>query len=175
MTDQRQPRVFVSYAHADTKALAGTIAERLQEHGASVFIDQGLRVGDDWNAEIERALDACDAFCILLSAASVASPMVQNEIARVGERHRRERRPAIWPVRCAFDGPLPYDIGSPLRRIQHLTWKDDADTASVLDQLLDRLRELRDGPAAEPPPPALCTLPGRLGDFTGREKELDQL
>src|SRR3954452_11999403 len=92
MTDQRQPRVFVSYAHADTKALAGTVAERLREHGASVFIDQGLCVGDDWNAEIERALDACDAFCVLLSAASVASPMVQNEIAR--RRAATARRPA---------------------------------------------------------------------------------
>src|SRR4051794_14217269 len=146
MTDQRQPRVFVSYAHADTKALAGTVAERLREHGASVFIDQGLRVGDDWNAEIERALDACDAFCVLLSAASVTSPMVQNEIARVGDRRRREERPEIWPVRCAFDGPLAYDIGSPLRRIQHASWKGDVDTPFLLDLLLYRLRLLREGP-----------------------------
>src|SRR5918912_3455084 len=147
MAEQRQPVVFISYAHADTAALAATVAERLREHGAKVFIDQELRVGDDWNAAIERALDACDAFCILLSPASVASPMVQNEIARVGDRHRRQGRPALWPVRCNLDGPLPYDIGSPLRRIQHLTWKGEADTALVLDQLLDRLRELREGPS----------------------------
>ena len=89
MTEKR-PVIFVSYAHADTAALAGTIAERLTEQGAKVFINQQLRIGDDWNKKIEDALDACDAFCVLLSAEGVESPMVQNEIARVGDRRRRE-------------------------------------------------------------------------------------
>ena len=43
MAEQAPPKVFVSYAHADPaeEALAGTIAARLREHGATVFIDQG--------------------------------------------------------------------------------------------------------------------------------------
>ena len=104
-----------------------------------MFFDERLRPGQDWNAEIERALDACDAFCPLLSATSLASPMVQNEIARVGERRRRQGTPEIWPVRCRFDGRLPYDIGAHLRHIQYLTWQGDADTAFALDELLDRM------------------------------------
>ena len=90
-----KPLVFVSYAHAEPAeaALARLIAERLRRDGAEVFIDEGLRTGQDWNAEIERRLDACDAFCPLLSATSVASPMVQAEIARVGERRRARMAP----------------------------------------------------------------------------------
>ena len=140
-----------------------------------MFFDQRLQTGQDWNAEIERGLDACDAFCPLLSATSVASPMVQAEIERVGERRRRHGSPEIWPIRCRFDGRLPYDVGAHLRRIQYLTWQGDADTAFALDELLDRWRELRDGPQPEPPPPALCTLPGRIADFTGREPEIADL
>ena len=171
------PLVFVSYAHAEPAEaeLARLIAERLRRDGAELFFDERLRAGQDWNEEIERALDRCDVFCPLLSATSLASPMIQNEIARVGERRRRHGTPEIWPIRCRHNGRLPYDIGAHLRRIQYLTWQGEADTAFALDEVLGLWRDLRDGPQPEPPPPKLCTLPGRIADFTGREPEIADL
>ena len=170
-------QVFISYTRLDPAeaALARAIADRLTQRGCTVFLDQDILIGEDWNEEIEQALAACDVFCVLLSATSIERPMVQQEIDWIGQRRLRENRPELWPIRCNFAGRLPYDIGAHLRRFQYLTWKDDTDTAFVLHQLLDRLRELQAGPAPELPPPSLCTLPARLGDFTGRGTELDRL
>ena len=171
------PLVFISCSilEVDIAALARLIAERLRRDGAEVFFDERIHAGQDWNTALEGALDVCDVFCTLLSGESLASPLVQNEIARIGERWRRHGTPEIWPVRCRFDGRLPYDISVYLRRIQYVTWQGEADTSFLLDEILHRWRELRDGPKPEPPPPALCTLPGRIADFTGREPEIADL
>lgn len=143
------PKVFISYTRlaAAEAALARTIADRLEQNGCAVFIDLDIKLGRDWNEEIERALDACDVFCVLLSATSVARPMVQQEVEWIGQRRLRENNwPELWPIRCNFEGKLPYDLGAHLRRAQYLAWEGEADTAYVLDQLFDRLRELRNEP-----------------------------
>ena len=176
MAERAPLQVFISYAHADAAGaeLARTIAEQLKQHGYDVFIDITILPGADWSQAIETALADCRLFVVLLSAASAASDMVRAEVRAAANLRKRHARPWIVPVRTAFDGKLPYELDGHLGGLQQHSWKGDANTAGLIDQLLDRLHELRDGPAPMELP-SLCTLPARLGDFTGRGAALAQL
>jgi TIR domain len=76
------PRVFISYSHADRKWL-----ERLQVHLrplirdsiADIWDDSRIRAGDDWRIEIGKALEAASVAVLLVSADFLASDFVQSE------------------------------------------------------------------------------------------------
>ena len=73
--------VFVSYSHAD-KGLARGVAERLDEAGYRVWIDEGeLRAGDSVVDLIASAIDRVDFLVALISESSVSSDWCQKELA----------------------------------------------------------------------------------------------
>ena len=91
--------VFISYSHKDTK-YAHRLAASLQESGFDVWIDERLDYGSQWPHEIQKRLDTCDAFILVMSPRSFASDWVQSEL----QRAKRKMKP-IFPLLLEGDEP----------------------------------------------------------------------
>src|SRR5262245_66352521 len=90
-----------------------------------------ILVGDKWVEEIERQIRASNFFVALLSADSIRSDMVRQEV----ELAHSLPNCAILPVRVAFEGALPYDLASYLNRIQYTLWNSSEDNQTIAEQL----------------------------------------
>jgi len=84
--------IFISYSHED-KEYVEKLEKKLISEGFDVWIDHRIDYADDWLRVIEKNLDECDAFIIVMSKNSKASNMVQNEITRA-----RDKDKTIFPV-----------------------------------------------------------------------------
>jgi len=147
-------RVFISYKRNTDpdQPLADHLREKLTAAGHAVFVDRwSIELGEIWNRRITAELEAADFLVLLLSEESVQSSMVVEEV-RVAEARFRATgtQPVILPVRIAFEGNLPYDLGAILNRLQYALWKTSADTEALTGQVLRAV-----GGGAELPAPAL--------------------
>ncbi len=99
MLDRPIRHVFVSYSSKDRKKSADLVEQvftsirglrHSPEFGLELFIDdERLRAGDQWDAAIERALEAADLGVLLLSPNFLDSDYVmQKEAPRLYERSR---------------------------------------------------------------------------------------
>ena len=79
--------VFLSYASADRDRVA-PIAKALIDAGWSVWWDQHIQAGDEWDRTIERELEACGVVVALFSETSVESRWVRAE-AMFGLEHNK--------------------------------------------------------------------------------------
>jgi hypothetical protein len=91
--------VFISYSHKDTK-YAHKLADSLQELEFDVWIDERLDYGSQWPLEIQKQLDSCDAFILVMSPRSFASEWVQSEL----QRAKRKLKP-VFPLLLEGDEP----------------------------------------------------------------------
>ena len=75
-----QPVAFVSYSRTDGEFVSKLAAD-LKKAGAKIWMDKlDLRPGQDWDQEIEGALERCARVLVILSPASVDSRNVRAEI-----------------------------------------------------------------------------------------------
>ena len=134
----RPPRLFVSYRRKaqDDQRLALVLVERLGRAGCEVFIDQGMAVGVDWSAEIDRRIAWCDYLVVLISEESVASEMVQAEVRRAHQASKSEGRSKILPIRVAYTGPLGYELDSYIGKLQYALWQSAVDDESIGAKIL---------------------------------------
>lgn len=80
--------IFISYSRRDSEQ-ALSLAERLRAAGMTVWIDQkGIEADTSWSKEIVAAIKSCNAFCLLLSDASIASVNVVKETSLASEFKR---------------------------------------------------------------------------------------
>jgi TIR domain len=116
--------IFLSYARPD-QADAEWIVEVLTQRGWSVWSDSHLLGGQEWKAEIERALDGARCVVVLWSTASTESHWVLDEAAD------GQKRGILVPAR--LDG-----VAVPLgfRQIQTI---DLARTGDARDRSIDAL------------------------------------
>ncbi len=91
--------IFISYSHKDTD-YAHKLADKLQSDGFEVWIDARLDYGSQWPLELQRQLDSCSAFILIMSSRSFASEWVQNELSRA----KRKIKP-IFPMLLEGDEP----------------------------------------------------------------------
>jgi len=91
--------IFISYSHKDTKYAHG-LAANLQGMGFDIWIDERLDYGSQWPHEIQRQLDTCDAFILIMSPRSFDSEWVQSEL----QRAKRKLKP-IFPLLLEGDEP----------------------------------------------------------------------
>lgn len=84
--------IFISYSHKDTEYVHA-LADRLQSMGFPVWIDSRLDYGSQWPHAIQKYLDSCDAFILIMSPSAFASDWVQSEL----QRAKRKRKP-IFPL-----------------------------------------------------------------------------
>ena len=81
--------IFVSYSSKDRPFAVG-FTEKLKQLGANVWIDQlGIKLGENWDNAIERALENSDTVMLLLSPTSVESPNVQDEVSIAIETEKK--------------------------------------------------------------------------------------
>jgi formylglycine-generating enzyme required for sulfatase activity len=91
--------IFISYSHKDTD-YAHKLAKTLQNRGLEVWIDERLDYGSQWPHEIQKQLDACGAFIVIMSPRSFASEWVQSEL----QRAKRKLKP-VFPMLLEGDEP----------------------------------------------------------------------
>src|SRR5215208_5166586 len=91
--------IFISYSHKDT-VYAHKLAENLQRMGFEAWIDERLDYGSQWPQELQKQLDSCSAFIVIMSPRSYESDWVQSEL----QRARRKSKP-IFPLLLEGDEP----------------------------------------------------------------------
>src|SRR5215831_11898894 len=72
---------FISYSRTDREYVV-ELAQALARAGVSTWYDYEIQVGDQFPLRIQKAIDDCSAFILVLSPESVASKWVQRELAR---------------------------------------------------------------------------------------------
>ena len=87
-------RVFISYSHRDQAALDRLhthLAPLLSEGLIDTWYDRQILAGGGIDAEIDRELESCDLFLLLVSPDFLASDYcVNREMGRALERHRED-------------------------------------------------------------------------------------
>jgi serine/threonine protein kinase len=131
-------RLFICYKRNvdPDQQLANYLYEYLTGQGQEVFIDQTLRTGDAWLAEIDRQIKQSDFLIVLLSKDSADSEMVQAEIRRAYEYRKRQGNPRALPVRVGYEGLLPYTIDAFLDPLQYVIWQKNGDNERVAREIL---------------------------------------
>jgi hypothetical protein len=123
----------------------------LQAKGHSVFIDRHMEVGVKWAQEIDRQIRASDAVIPLLSAQSINSDMLAQEVQTAHEAAQEHRgRPRLLPVRVSFTGPLPDALGAILDPLQFAYWEGPADDERLVSQIVTALRNPAPPPTVAP-------------------------
>ena len=118
----------------------------LKEAGYQVFIDRHLQVGVEWARELERQITDAYAVVPLLSAESIWSEMLEDEVVKAhGAASRQGGLPRLLPVRVTYEGPLPDPIQNALGHLQYVLWRGPQDDAALV-------RGLRDGLTEKPKP-----------------------
>ncbi len=127
-------QVFISYRHVEPdEGLAEALAEALKSRRHPVFIDRQIEMGTRWVDEIDRQIRASAFFVVVLSAESIRSDMVRQEVALA---HQLEGKMRILPIRAGFEGELPYDLASYLNPIQYAMWRPDEPFDAIIRQVL---------------------------------------
>lgn len=126
---RKLPSIFISYSHKDIEFVR-QIATDLRRRPISVWFDDRLRIGHEWETQLEYAISATDAFVLILSPDSVDSPYVQSEINSA----KTLQKPfyTILYREC--------DIPDALSKIQYLDVRNDYD--SSLAELADELFQI---------------------------------
>lgn len=85
MPTKRRLRVFLCHASQDKPIVRDLYQRLLAEGWIEPWLDEeGLLPGQDWNLEIEKAVEASDAVIVCVSSTSVAKEgYVQKELRRV--------------------------------------------------------------------------------------------
>lgn len=94
-------RVFLSYGAGDRPA-ARELAEGLRDKSFDVWTDDLIAPGQNWAAEVARALDRSDAMVVLLTPSSVKSEWVKREVEFALATKRYESR--LIPVVLGGEG-----------------------------------------------------------------------
>ena len=80
----RAPFIFASYAHKDS-AIVLPIIKAMKDDGFRIWHDNGIEVGTEWPAYIEKMVIGCRVFIIFLSDNAVDSPNCRKEINLAAE------------------------------------------------------------------------------------------
>ncbi|MEM7066700.1 MAG: AAA-like domain-containing protein [Cyanobacteria bacterium P01_B01_bin.77] len=132
-----QQRVFISYKRnfVPDEAIALRLHQALKMDSA-VFIDQQMLVGTRWAEQIEAEIRQADVLVVLLSAQSVMSEMVLQEIElahKIAEDNGG--KPRILPVRLAYREPFQHPLSVYLNPINWALWDSEADTPGLIAEL----------------------------------------
>ena len=117
-TPPHSGHVFISYRQVEPdKSFAHRLAYDLQAAGHPVWIDvQAIEAGQTWNTEIQKALDGCYAYVVVLTPEAMASQWVRNELLYALSL----KAGAIYPV-LLIDVRLPPELIS----IQYVDFRDN--------------------------------------------------
>jgi len=133
MKSSQNRRTFISYGRVDHE-FAVKLAIALRESNFAIWLDQlDIPTGARWDTEVEKALNECEIFLVILTPESIASENVKDEIGFAIDHGMR-----ILPIllkNC--------EIPLRLRRLQYVdfTKKRFRDGVESAKQLLKELAE----------------------------------
>jgi len=129
-------RVFISYRHVKPdEDLAMFLENFLSHRGHEVFIDRQLFVGTNWVEEIERQIRTTEFLVVLLSAESIRSELVRQEV-KLAHALEKQNKLTILPIRVAFSGALPYNVAAYLDETQYALWNEGEAFETIAAQIL---------------------------------------
>lgn len=109
--------VFISYSRRN-KELVDRMVGDLEKAGINVWLDrEDIKAGDSWRLQIVEAIDACDAFVLMLSPESAASENVHKEVILAADSKRKTFIVMLEPVK------MPAAIRYQLAGLQHIDLK----------------------------------------------------
>lgn len=80
--------IFISYSHKDNKYVE-KLEKKLIEAGFNIWIDHRIDYCAQWPKEIQKQLDTCDAFIVVVTENAFESEWVQHEVAMA----KRKKKP----------------------------------------------------------------------------------
>jgi hypothetical protein len=109
MAEPNIPRpVFVSYAHNDNESsdpskrwldrLTEFLEPLIQQDELTICSDEGVELGDDWHAHIQKHLNGARAAVLLVSPAFLASKYVRSSELPILLRNAKEKNVKIIPI-----------------------------------------------------------------------------
>jgi hypothetical protein len=129
---------FVSYSRTDFD-FAHRLVQDLKAHGASVWLDKmDIIAGERWDSAVEHALTNAPVMLVILSATSVNSTNVMDEVS-----FALENRKTVIPI-ISQECAVPFR----LRRLQHVDFR--ANYTEALSELLRALDPQHERPESRP-------------------------
>ena len=114
-------RAFISHATHEDGAFANRLASDLESLGVESWIaPKSILPGEDWAAAIERGVQGCELFLLVMTPASLASDWVQKEI-KLAQARREAGKCEIIPLQVAPTSQTTAFIGS----IQFISFLND--------------------------------------------------
>jgi hypothetical protein len=153
----RSAKVFISYHSQEPDiTLARQFYDALKQVGHEPFMaKESIQWGEKWSERIDREMQRCEYFLLLLSEKSSSSEMVTREVQQVKRLRdlRSNRKPMILPIRVSFPLtiPLSHELRGFLNEIQQREWNSNADTRTLLQDLLQLLAREDDSEAFDEP------------------------
>ena len=74
-----EPYIFISYKHQDA-ALIAPFLQRIEESGRHVWLDRGIRGGEEWDAILEERIQGCILLMAFISQGAINSKYCRREI-----------------------------------------------------------------------------------------------
>ncbi len=135
MAAEKQRSTFISYSRVN-KDFAVKLAKELRADGYSIWLDQlDIPTGARWDNELEKALEECEIFLLILTPAAITSENVKDEIGYAIDNRKR-----ILPLMLEN-----CDIPLRLRRFQYVDF-----TMLDYDEGVQKARQQLDVLATEP-------------------------
>ena len=187
-----KPTVFISYSHLDEEwkdRLVRHLAVSQKQGHLELWHDRKIGAGEDWEQQIQAAMDAASVAILLVSANSLTSDFIlREEVSRLLERRASEGL-RIFPVVIK---PCDWGAVDWLRRMnlrptdgKPLSGGTDYQIDLALTEIAKEVRQLLTSARTTPAPPTFVPLPPekisifRLPvtgpDLFGREAELKLL
>jgi hypothetical protein len=138
MTAEKQRKTFLSYSR-NNKDFAIKLAKELKSEGFAIWLDQmDIPLGSRWDDEVEKALEECEIFMVILTPSSSMSDNVKDEIGYAIDTRKR-----ILPV-LLENATIPLR----LRRLQYVDF-----TSKSFDEGVESAKELLRGLINQPTMP----------------------
>jgi uncharacterized protein YjbI with pentapeptide repeats len=136
---------FISYSTKDTD-FAQRLHADLQQKGVRCwYAPEDLKIGDKFRMRIDESIRVYDKLMVILSANSINSPWVEEEVEAALEKEHKQNKLVLFPI-CLDDAVMETDQAwaASLRRTRHIgdfrAWKDHDQYQKSFDRLLRDLK-----------------------------------
>jgi hypothetical protein len=124
--------IFLSYARKDN-ASCRRVAKLLRDASIKIWMDEiNVKVGEEWDYEVEKALKSCSALMVMLSKASVESKNVKDEL-----NYALNKEKLIFPI-LLEECEVPYRIAG--KHYIDLTRNFDTNMSKCISDLRSTFR-----------------------------------
>lgn len=136
---------FISYSSKDDDFARRLHADLQQSNIRVWFAPEDLKIGDKFRTRIDESIRIYDKLMVVLSANSIQSPWVEEEVEAALEKERKEKKLVLFPIRlddAVMDTQQAW--AASLRRARNIgdfrNWKDHDAYKVTFDRLLRDLK-----------------------------------